>query len=244
MIRNTMMGSLSFALALAGLLLGCSSGSRASELPQSTIPKGVDHLVYAVADLEAGRDEIERLLGVRPILGGRHPQYGTHNALLSLGPAIYLEIIAPDPELDVPERGVLFGADGVREPRLVTWALRSEAIDESAAAASSAEVGLGPIESGSREKPDGTVISWKLSDPYAMPLDGAVPFLISWGDTPHPASAIPQVGELVGLRAEHSEPEQVREALSALDAEMDVRRGDQFRLVARIRTAHGEVEIR
>jgi hypothetical protein len=210
---------LRFAVAFVGLLSGCAPTSRAPEMRQSTIPDGVDHLVYAAADLEVGRDKIEQLLGVRPVLGGRHPQYGTHNALLSLGPATYLEIIAPDPELDVPERGVLFGADGVREPRLVTWALRSESIDDSAASASSAGVGLGS-------------------------LDGAVPFLISWGATPHPAGAAPRAGELVGLRIEHPDPEKVREALLPLGVEIDVRGGEQFRLIARVKTARGEVQIR
>lgn len=51
------------------------------------LPSRVDHLIYAVADLEAGRDTFEPMLGVRPVIGGRNPQYGTHNAQLSLGPA-------------------------------------------------------------------------------------------------------------------------------------------------------------
>lgn len=63
----------------------------------------LDHLVYAVADLLAGMDEIEQLLGVRPVAGDRHPQYGTHNALLSLGPKTYLEIVAADPDRTPPE---------------------------------------------------------------------------------------------------------------------------------------------
>ncbi len=207
-------------------------------------PYSVDHLVYAAAELEAGRDKIEQLLGVRPVLGGRHPTYGTHNALLSLGAATYLEVIASDPKLDVPERGVLFGSAGIREPRLVTWALCSESIGETAAAASAAGVGIGAIESGSRQRPDGAVISWRLSDPYAMPLGGAVPFLISWGATPHPAGATPRAGELIGLRIQHPQPEQVCGALSALGVEMDVRKGDRFQLIARIKTAQGDVEIR
>ncbi len=56
----------------------------------------IDHLVYTVADLGAGMDTIERLFGVRPVPGGRHPAFGTYNVLVSLGMETYLEIIAAD----------------------------------------------------------------------------------------------------------------------------------------------------
>jgi len=212
-------------------------------MPNTTKPEHVDHLVYVVPILEAGCDAIEQLLGVRPALGGRHPRFGTHNALLSLGAETYLELIARDPGLEVPAHRVLFGAASVSEPRLVTWALRSESIDETAAIASAAGIGLGAIVAGSRRRPDGESISWRFSDPNAMPLTGAVPFLISWGDTLHPAAGVPRAGELVGLRLEHPEPERVRKALATLGVEMDVSEGNSFRLIARIETAHGAVEI-
>jgi len=170
--------------------------------------------------------------------------YGTHNALLSLGPATYLEVIAPDPGLAVPDRGALFGADRSMAGRLATWVLRSESMDEVFAQGRAAAAGLGPIESGSRESPDGTLLTWKLSDPYALPLDGAVPFLISWGSTPHPAASAPRAGALVGLGIEHPRPERVRNALSALGVEMDVGEGPSFALVARVRVGNAEVELR
>ena len=215
-----------------------------SQAARPELPERVDHLIFGAADLDAGRDEIERLLGVRPVPGGRPPHYGTRNALLALGPRTYLEVLAPDTELPVPERGVLLGADRLWAPGLLTWVLRSESIDEAATAAAAAGVGLGPIESGSRETPGGAVVSWRLTDPYAMPLGGAVPFLIDWGATPHPAGAAPRGGRLVGLRAEHPEPRRVRAALAALGVAMDVRRGGRFRLIARIETDRGEVELR
>lgn len=203
----------------------------------------IDHLIYAVPDLDAGIEEIEARLGVRPVVGGRHPDYGTRNALLSLGPQTYLEIMAPDPELPRPERGRLFGLDDLERPSLATWVLREEEIDAAAQRARAAGVDLGPVTPGSRQNPDGTVLSWKLSDPWAERLGWTVPFLIAWGDTPHPAASAPKAGELEGLRIGHPKPEEVRKALAALGVEAEVGRGTPPRIVATIRTASGEVEI-
>ena len=206
--------------------------------------KKVDHLIFVVPDLENGRDKFEQLLGVRPVLGGRHPQYGTHNAQLSLGATTYLEVIAPDPDADIPAEDVLFGLQSFQKPRLMTWVLHTDEIDALAASAKAANVDLGTVESGERIKPDGTVVSWKLTDPLAMPLNGAIPFLISWGDTPHPAGSAPRAGELIGLRIEHPEPERARQSLLALGVEVDVQVSDQFQLIATIRTSQGDIEIR
>lgn len=199
----------------------------------------IDHLVIAAPQLETGMDVVERRLGVRPVPGGRHPAFGTHNALVALGPRTYLEVIAPDPGLDPPIRGRVFGVDGIREPRLVTWALADDAIDATAAAAPD----LGPVEAGRRERPDGTVLAWRLTDPYAMPLDGAVPFLISWGSTPHPAGSVPRAGSLCGFRIEHPDPDRVHRALAAIGVEATVRKAGAVRLVARIATPSGETDI-
>jgi hypothetical protein len=209
----------------------------------SPVRGDIDHLVYAVPDLDRGIDEMAERLGVRPATGGRHPHFGTHNALVSLGPKTYLEIIARDPTLPRPERGIVFGLEELLEPRLATWVLRREDIEDAAAAAAQANIGLGAVQTGSRTRPDGAIVAWRVTDPYAMPLDGAVPFLIAWGDTPHPAASAPPAGELVGLRIEHPEPGQVAAALAAIGAQVEVEPGARSRLVAHIRTAAGEVEI-
>lgn len=233
--RSSLAATAVFVVSLAG-------GETKAQEP--TMPAGVDHLVYAAPDLAAGMDAVERLLGVRPVRGGRHPDFGTHNALVSLGPATYLEVIAPDPELPRPGRGRLFGVDELDAPRLVTWVLRSEAIDALAAKAASRGVGLGAVASGSRERPDGTRLSWRLTDPWVMPLGGAVPFLIAWGDTPHPASAAPAAGELVGLSVESPDVERLRDAFEALGVAMAVTAGERVQLVATVRTPAGLVQLR
>lgn len=207
-------------------------------------PEGVDHLILGAPDLEGGVEAVERRLGTRPAIGGRHPQYGTRNALLALGAETYLEVMAPDPELAVPHRGRLFGLDELDSPRLVAWALRREDIGAAATRAREGGVALGPVREGSREQPDGTSLTWRLTDPYSTPAGGVVPFLIAWGKTPHPARDAPEGGSLTELRAEHPDPESVREDLGALGVEIRVEEGDRPLLVATIGTGEGPVEIR
>lgn len=184
-------------------------------------------------------DEIEALLGVRPVPGGRHSQFGTHNALLSFGPDTYLEVMARDPSLSAPQRGRLVDLADDQASRLVTWVLRVDDLAMFARSAAIAASGIGKVESGSREQSDGTLIEWQLTDPYAMPLDGAVPFLISWGDTTHPARIAQDGGTLVGFQIEHPLPGLVREELVLLGTTANVVKADEFRLLAQIQTSDG-----
>jgi len=208
------------------------------------LPTGIDHLIYASTDLERGMDEIEALLGVRPVRGGRHPQYGTHNAQLSLGPGTYLEIIARDPDLPAPQRGVFVDMPAQADSYLITWVFRTDNIQETAAAAHDAAIGIGPVESGSRIKPDGSEIRWQLTDPYAMPMGGAVPFLIDWGRTIHPSGVVPSGGRLLEFVIEHPEADRVRRALSVLGAQIDVISSNELRMSAKIEAKNGPITLR
>lgn len=199
----------------------------------------IDHLVFACANLERGMDEIEQLLGIRPVPGGRHPDFGTHNALLSLGPETYLEVIARDPDSTISVPSALAELRDDQNSRLKTWVLRTEDIDQLAGIANAAGINIGPVQSGSRDAPDGSKISWQLTDHNAMPMGGAIPFLINWGDTPHPASVVPSGGEIVNLMIEHPEANRVRDMLVVLGMDLEVTQAAEFKLIARIKANDG-----
>jgi hypothetical protein len=203
----------------------------------------VDHIVYAAPSLEEGMDAIEKLIGVRPVNGGRHPQYGTHNALLSLGDSIYLEVIAPDPGLASPENGRLLQEHFTKDPHIATWVLRSGQIEKDAGNAREKGISLGGVSSGQREKPDGTILSWQLTDPYALPMDGAIPFLISWGNTPHPAGAVPKAGQLTGISITHPDPATLLRQLNILGVDLKVSSGLEVKIRAHIDTGSRVVTI-
>ncbi|MFB7632383.1 VOC family protein [Streptomyces sp. NPDC056149] len=174
----------------------------------------LDHLVYATPDLDRTVAEVAELTGVRPVLGGGHPGRGTRNHLLGLGSGGYLEIIGPDPAQPEPARPRWFGIDALDGPRLVTWAVRVTGIAGRVARARAAGYDPGDPVAMSRRTPDGTELAWRLTPPGAG--GDLAPFLLDWGDTPHPAGAGLPAVPLLSLSATHPDPAAVRAAWAAL----------------------------
>ena len=203
----------------------------------------LDHVVYAVPDLDAAVDDLERRLGVRATLGGRHPGRGTYNALLSFGDGAYLEIIAPDPQQPDPAAPRSFAVDTLTAPLLRTWAAKAPDIDARVRRAREAGYDPGDAREMSRERPDGVTLAWRLTQSGRPPGEWLVPFLIDWGESPHPADSAPGGVTLDSLRAEHPEPDAVRAMLSALDVELEVVHGPAPRLIARITGPAGSAEL-
>jgi hypothetical protein len=206
--------------------------------------RSVDHLVYATPDLNSGIDQIERLTGVRASQGGQHPGRGTRNALLALGPASYLEIVAPDPDQPSPSTPRAFGLDHLNESRLVTWVAKSNDLDNLRASAGRKSVQLGEVTSGSRRRPDGVLLSWRYTNPATVIADGLIPFFIDWGQSPHPSQTAAAGLSLVELRAEHPDAERVQKMLGDLGLDLRVRKGSSPVLIATIQGPRGRVELR
>jgi hypothetical protein len=206
----------------------------------------LDHLVYAVPDLESAIDEFRRRLGSAPAFGGHHEGLGTHNAILPLAGETYVELMAANPVLPAPGRPRPFGLETLQNPRLVTWAVRSRNIEADAQAARERGYDPGIVFEMSRKEPDGETLSWKLSlraEPFG---DGLVPFVIDWGRTRHPAAA-PAAGAvrcvLSDFSAQHPDPQPARDAIDALGAELNIDQAPTSRLCARLAGPTGFLEL-
>jgi hypothetical protein len=154
----------------------------------------VDHLVVAARTLDEGSRWIEARLGVAPVAGGKHALMGTHNRLLKLGPRVYLEVIAIDPDAPPPGRARWFCLDSgemterlQQGPALIHWVVRTDSIDDAA-----------------RRSPDAIEVLATSRGPYrwriGVPADGHLPgqgkspTFIQWEGDAHPAQALPESG--------------------------------------------------
>jgi len=204
----------------------------------------IDHLVYGVPDLERGIRDVETLTGIRARYGGQHPRRGTHNALIALGCNCYLEIIAPDPNQPPPDSPRWFGIDELKESRLVAWAAKTADIDRVHHDAIIHGISVGEARSGTRQRSDGTLLSWRLTEPSSDPATNVLPFFIDWGSSPHPSRNAPQGANLVELCAEHPESERMQRSLRMLGLDMPVSHATQPTLIAVIDCPRGRVELR
>jgi catechol 2,3-dioxygenase-like lactoylglutathione lyase family enzyme len=141
-----------------------------------------DHAVIAARDLE---DALRcfTTLGFAVSRGGRHPGHGTENALIRFG-LDYLELLA------VADPGAA-QANGLNGRDLLTfleahpggwlgYALASDDFDHDAAQLRASGMPLeGPFAM-RRERPDGSVLAWRLAIPGGTPWRRPWPFLIQW----------------------------------------------------------------
>lgn len=185
-----------------------------------TLAVNLDHLVFACADLPRGVERMARWVGAEPMEGGRHPAWGTRNALLGLDRSAYLEVVGPDRSVPAPAGGRGLGVEDAGSGRLVTWAVRVASVADTVARSARTGLDLGAVMPGTRATPDGTLLEWVLSDPAADRLGGLVPFVIDWGASRHPSVSLADAGRVAGsvvaLRVRHPDPERVCRALEVV----------------------------
>ena len=147
----------------------------------------LDHVVYAVPDLDEAAVRFRERYGLDSTEGGRHERWGTANRIVPLGEQ-YLELVAVVDEAGgrgdrVRARACSNAppgaADGSRSRRSPTTSTRSRHVSGSRSTR------------GSRTRPDGETVRWRsagLDDPRREPW---MPFFLAWDvpDELHPGRA-------------------------------------------------------
>lgn len=192
-------------------------------------PTVIDHVLLPVADLDEGARLLLDRYGLESVAGGRHPKVGTANRIVPLG-SQYLELIAiVDPD---EAAATLLGRRVARALKdgktFVAWAVRTQDLDAVRRKLAAAGWALRPIVEGSRNRPDGQVLSWRTQDVDPSPVPIAIPFVIEWRipDGLHPGrTPARHRGGVTTLRrvvvgAQH--PGQVRDQLRLLLGNSDL----------------------
>lgn len=229
-------------LVLGFVCLACAGTLREGDPGMTGDLSGVDHVIVGISDLQRGIEELERLTGVRAVYGGAHPGRGTHNALMSLGGAQYLEILAPNPEDQgsTPWIGEL-GSLASLTP--VGWAARSRDLAALQRTLEAQGVETGEIRPGARDRPDGTRIAWKTLDLKApSPL---LPFFIEWEPGgAHPSETSPQGCRLTDFVLHDPAPEALRRPLQAAGLGVEVREAKEPGMRISLTCPKGDLVLR
>lgn len=150
--------------------------------------------------------------------GGQHPQWGTQNALLSLGQNSYLEVIAP-----IPGQSTKYPFNSIpyfSTPKWLTWAARTEDILAVKNTLDSMNIKHSDIIPGTRIKPNGQTLRWKLLFPennYA----GIFPFFIEWESRwLHPSITCPSGLSLLTWELGHPEYDKINTCFGALNVDI------------------------
>lgn len=200
----------------------------------------LDHIVLASPNLQEGMDYVKEKVGCDPTYGGKHLQFGTHNALLKIGNLTYLEILAPDPE-NPKDHYRWMGVDLVDEPTITRFAIKTKSIDHHARLLSNFSPNHGRQQEGRRQKETGELLSWELTMPLPNPMVDSIPFLIDWQDSNHPAMNLENHCSIADFQL-FSRKNGLQALFRQLDADFLVKYGEQ-RLMLSLNTPKGLVNI-
>lgn len=200
----------------------------------------LDHIVIATETLATGAPELERALGAPLQPGGEHAAMGTHNRLLSLGPDLYLELIAINTDAPGPDQPRWYNLDNFAgPPRLTHWAARTDDLDASLMASPE---GAGTAWDLSRGD-----LRWRFGIPESgqHPFDGLFPALLQW-QSPHPAPGLTDHGiRLETLTLASPEAAALKSSLAPLisDPRIKFTAAETPRLSASLHTPNGTLTL-
>lgn len=191
-IQNLKLKSL-FVVPLIAMGLSFGVQAQANQCGEAGV--SLDHVIWAVPDLEEYVARFEEITSIKPEYGGKHTNGLTENYLVSLGECTYLEILGPQKGVTPEQLGSI--ASRFTREHIVGFAFGADLENPPQSLSS---VRLGDRNSGGRNKPDGTALSW-----VTQPLPDfdfgpdRFQFVIKWTSEPHPAATSPKGAEIAQL---------------------------------------------
>lgn len=135
----------------------------------------VDHVPFAVEDLEAGIERFEAV-GIRPEPGGSHPEAGTEMAQIVLPDGSYLELLAPSEAEPAWWQRYFDRADPWAGP--CGWCVETGSVHAECQRLIDHDVTVHGPTTGHRTRPDGTRVEWDAAF-LGEDTEQFLPFLIA-----------------------------------------------------------------
>ncbi|MEL7222648.1 MAG: VOC family protein [Bacteroidota bacterium] len=205
----------------------------------------IDHIVYAVPNLEEAINWFENRSGIRPIIGGKHAKQGTKNALVNLGDACYLELITVDTENTNINTPRWMGVDLLNgQSKTTRWSLKSNDLESDSQIIKAYDPEMGVIHQGQRQTTTGQLLRWQMTLPLAHPQVELVPFMTDWQHSDfHPTDKMEEQCQLLALSLYHPKAASIQPTIDALQLDMKVQQKEQIAIELSLATPKGVVNI-
>ncbi len=128
-------------------------------------------------------------------------------------------------------------------PGLLTWAARTDDVEQVAGAARAAGMAPGEISRMSRRKPDGEILEWRLLQIGGHPWVPLVPFFIEWLSATHPSRDAPRGCRLASYLLAPPDPEGLRSTFSTLGLDVKIGAAQEPTLLAVVESPRGNVVL-
>ena len=182
--------------------------------------------VYCVPDLEIALDRFKNDYGIEAIIGGRHLDQGTKNAIVSLGQSVYLELLAIDKSSSKNIEHHWMGIDYLTSPKITRWAIVSDQINEDLKTIAAYKTDLAKSHQGSRVMTNGGLLSWQMSLPSYRPEVELMPFLLNWSESDHhPTEQLRQQAKIIAFDLYHPAPNDLQTYFEQLDLDIKIQAG-------------------
>jgi len=225
---------------LSALLLATTLPTHAQPDACGTNGVSLDHVIWAVPNLDDYVERFTKLTSIEPIYGGEHTNGVTANYLVSLGPCTYLEIVGP-------KKGALLADLGEQA--------KSYSREHMAGFAFSADLdappemlqalNLGERRTGGRVKPDGSALSWQTASLSDLNLGkDKFQFVINWLSEPHPATTSAKGASIIQLTIAHPQSVRLRGVVESNNLPIVLQPAGKPNIWLTISTPNGSVVLR